>query len=199
MSQNAAATPPPLSQNIKTSVEFTAAENLLRLYKWIPESFNFTNCKALMMQILEKAEHNIKGVTVTTTSQAKKKDWEIMQAATLGARNTFVMKWEHQAFNTMAKQMEGQFDDYFQTKGAYGSENLYIGTNLLSPLIAPKNDKDKEKEGEMRKCVRYSSSPAPHDGSSPTVCRNLPVSFTNWNKCFSVLSFMLLQWGVSSS
>ncbi|KAE9393709.1 hypothetical protein BT96DRAFT_999227 [Gymnopus androsaceus JB14] len=134
MSHNAAESPPPLSQNTKPNNELSAVKALLRSYKWILESYDFTDCETLMQKMMEKAESNIKGITSVTTSQAKKKDWEIMRAATLVTMNTFTAKWEHQAFQTMAGRMEERVDRFLQARGEAG-EILQIDEEKLCSKI----------------------------------------------------------------
>ncbi|KAE9391733.1 hypothetical protein BT96DRAFT_945163 [Gymnopus androsaceus JB14] len=73
-----------------------------------------------MLKIIEKADQNIKGITLSTTSQSKRKDWELIRVATLVARDVFAAKWDHQAFDNMATCMEKRVDMHFQTKGETG-------------------------------------------------------------------------------
>ncbi|KAE9387478.1 hypothetical protein BT96DRAFT_948330 [Gymnopus androsaceus JB14] len=116
MSQTTTESPPPLSQNTKPSPNLSATKTLLKLYKWIADPFDFMDCEALLTKMIDKAEQNAKNITLTTTSQTKKKDWEIMHAATIVISNAFTAKWEHQAFETMAARMEERVDGYFEAR-----------------------------------------------------------------------------------
>ena len=98
-----------------------------------------------MAKLIEKAEQNMKGITTRTTSQSKKKDWEIVRATATVLKIAYATKWDHQAFETMANRMEERVDAYFETKGEAG-EILQIDEKLCSKVTEALKFEKKLKE-----------------------------------------------------
>ncbi|KAE9393568.1 hypothetical protein BT96DRAFT_943824 [Gymnopus androsaceus JB14] len=149
MSHTAAESPLPLSQNAKPGNDLGNAKTLLQSYRWLPKSFNFTNCDTLLLKVIEKAGTNMKVITSVTTSQAKKKDWEMIHAAAIVTMNAFTAKGEHQAFESMAGRMEEQVEGFLQSRGEVGEIFTIDEEKLCLRVTGVLEEKFENKLAEM--------------------------------------------------